>query len=71
MTWSFGPSATGSSTVNPRPPDGPPSAWMSIATRAPESLSICARRSTQGPTPWLFVRVITTRAPSATSAARR
>ena len=64
MMPSFGPSATGSKTVNPRPQAGPPSAWMSSATVAPARLSMWARLVTHGPTPLLLCRVITTRAPA-------
>ena len=71
MTRSFGPSATGSRTVNPRPDAGPPSAWISMATLAWARLMICARVVTHGPTPVLLVRVITTRAPSRSRSARR
>src|SRR5690348_16300396 len=64
MMPSFGPSATGSRTVNPRPQAGPPSAWMSSATLAPARLIMWARLVTHGPTPPLLCRVITTRAPA-------
>ena len=60
-----GPSATGSSTVKPRPPGGPPSAWMSTATSACGALMMAARVVTHGPTPALSGRVSTTVAPSA------
>src|SRR5580700_2765955 len=71
MTLSFGPSATGSSTVKPRPEAGPPSAWMSMATLAWEWLRICARLFTHGPTPLLLYLVITTFAPYLIRSARR
>ena len=68
---SFGPTATGSSTVKPRPVGGPPSAWMSTAASACASLMMAARCVTHGPTPLFELRVSTTLAPSARRSAAR
>ncbi len=70
-TASLGPSGTGSKTVKPRPPAGPPSAWMSTDTSAWAALMMAARVVTHGPTPSLFGRVSTTPAPSASRSAAR
>jgi hypothetical protein len=48
---SLRPSATGSRMANPRPPGGPPSAWMEMAALAWTWLPIAARSVTHGPTP--------------------
>ena len=65
------PSATGSRMAKPRPPGGPPSAWMDTAALAWASLPMAARSVTQGPTPVLEVRVSTTVAPAARRSAVR
>ena len=71
MMASLVPSATGSKMANPRPPGGPPSAWMEMAAFAWTSFPIAARSVTHGPTPVLLVRVSATVAPSARSSAVR
>ena len=60
----------GTSTAKPEPLGGPPSAWIEIAASLCARLPIAARSFTQGPTPVLLVRVITTRAPAVRSSAR-
>ena len=71
MMASLRPSATGSRMANPRPPGGPPSAWMEMAALAWTWLPIAARSVTHGPTPVLLVRVSATVAPSARRSAVR
>src|SRR5438270_1205795 len=54
----------GSMTWNPRPPTGPPSAWMETTASALARLPMAARSVMHGPTPLSSVRVSTTRAPA-------
>jgi hypothetical protein len=51
-------------TWNPRPPAGPPSAWIETTASACARLPIRARRLMHGPTPRLVRRVSTTSAPA-------
>ena len=54
-------------TWKPRPPGGPPSAWIEMATSA--RLPIAARSAVHGPCVSFEVRVSVTVAPRASSAA--
>ena len=56
--------------AKPEPSVGPPSAWIEIAASLWARLPIAARSVMHGPTPVLLSRVITTRAPAASSRAR-